>query len=118
MVHGREAGHRAIAEDIGLDRGGQRLCDRVGGRPSPSQIRGEHFDRGPVRDAPTQLGGDESGLLRAECAELGVEPPADEAVDMMLRLRVGDDLERAVDAHDEEEPTEPTPGSQGPGEWR
>lgn len=53
------------------------------------------------------IGGDESGLLRAECAELGVEPPADEAVDMMLRLRVGDDAERAVDAHDEEEPTDP-----------
>jgi hypothetical protein len=51
--------------------------------------------------------GDESGLLRAECAELGVEPPADEAVDMMLRLRVGDDAERAVDSHDEEEPTDP-----------
>ena len=26
---------------------------------------------------------------------------------MMLRLRVGDDAERAVDAHDEEEPTDP-----------
>src|SRR5699024_8984423 len=51
--------------------------------------------------------GDESSLLRAECAELGVEPPVDEAVDMMLRLRVGDDAERAVDAHDEEEPTDP-----------